>query len=222
MEGLCKFFFYSITATAISVFITLLAAYPMSKKDLVGRKFFNALFVITMFLEEDWFLHLFWWISFVWLIQYGQFCYQAHLMYGIWYWQEPIISLFPMNYGKLRRLMEKWDTVLLPDFTSTLQTNHCSSGIMGICWNVEQLFWCNDLFKWCWFAAITVSTSFHFGTKYTSIRNDCWYSKYAEMAKMAELLKYSTIVVSSIPLLVMYPFFQKYFDKGVMVGSIKG
>ena len=38
----------------------------------------------------------------------------------------------------------------------------------------------------------------------------------AEMAKMAELLKYSTIVVSSIPLLVMYPFFKKYFDKGVI------
>ena len=44
----------------------------------------------------------------------------------------------------------------------------------------------------------------------------------AEMSKLAELLKYSTIVVSSIPLLLMYPFFQKYFDKGIMVGSIKG
>lgn len=44
----------------------------------------------------------------------------------------------------------------------------------------------------------------------------------AEMSKMAELLKYSTIVVSSIPLLLMYPFFQKYFDKGIMVGSVKG
>ena len=44
----------------------------------------------------------------------------------------------------------------------------------------------------------------------------------AEMAKLAELLKYSTIVISSIPLLVMYPFFQKYFDKGIMVGSVKG
>ena len=44
----------------------------------------------------------------------------------------------------------------------------------------------------------------------------------AEMAKMAELLKYSTIIVSSLPLLIMYPFFQKYFDKGVMVGSVKG
>ena len=44
----------------------------------------------------------------------------------------------------------------------------------------------------------------------------------AEMSKISELLKYSTIVVSSLPLLVMYPFFQKYFDKGIMVGSIKG
>lgn len=38
-RGFANSFFYSITATAISVFITLLAAYPMSKKDLVGRKF---------------------------------------------------------------------------------------------------------------------------------------------------------------------------------------
>ena len=44
----------------------------------------------------------------------------------------------------------------------------------------------------------------------------------AMMAKIAEQLKYSTIVVSSLPLLVMYPFFQKYFEKGVMLGSVKG
>ena len=44
----------------------------------------------------------------------------------------------------------------------------------------------------------------------------------AEMAKVAEQLKYATIVVSSLPLLIMYPFFQKYFDKGIMVGSVKG
>ena len=44
----------------------------------------------------------------------------------------------------------------------------------------------------------------------------------AMMAKIAEQLKYATIVVSSLPLLVMYPFFQKYFEKGVLVGSVKG
>lgn len=40
---------YSVSFTVISVGITILAAYPMSKKDLVGKKFFNAFFVITMF-----------------------------------------------------------------------------------------------------------------------------------------------------------------------------
>ena len=44
----------------------------------------------------------------------------------------------------------------------------------------------------------------------------------AEIAKVAEQLKYATNVVSSLPLLVMYPFFQKYFDAGIMAGSIKG
>lgn len=44
----------------------------------------------------------------------------------------------------------------------------------------------------------------------------------AERAQLAELLKYATIIISSLPLLVMYPFFQKYFDAGIMAGSVKG
>ena len=39
---------------------------------------------------------------------------------------------------------------------------------------------------------------------------------------IAELLKYSLIVVASIPVLVIYPFVQKYFVKGVMIGGLKG
>jgi len=44
----------------------------------------------------------------------------------------------------------------------------------------------------------------------------------AMQMKMASLIKYSTIVVSSLPVLIAYPFLQKYFEKGVMLGSIKG
>ena len=40
-RGFLNSFLYSIAFTAISVFVTLLAAYPMSKKEFVGRKFFN-------------------------------------------------------------------------------------------------------------------------------------------------------------------------------------
>lgn len=43
----------------------------------------------------------------------------------------------------------------------------------------------------------------------------------AELAKVSEMIKYSAIVISSLPLIIMYPFFQKYFEKGVMVGSLK-
>ena len=43
----------------------------------------------------------------------------------------------------------------------------------------------------------------------------------AELKKLSEMIKYSSIVISSLPLMVMYPFFQKYFEKGVMVGSLK-
>jgi putative aldouronate transport system permease protein len=43
----------------------------------------------------------------------------------------------------------------------------------------------------------------------------------AEVKKMSEMIKYSSIILSSLPLIIMYPFFQKYFEKGVMVGSIK-
>lgn len=42
------------------------------------------------------------------------------------------------------------------------------------------------------------------------------------IAQMADVIKYSLIVVSTLPVLVIYPFIQKYFVKGVMIGSIKG
>ena len=38
----------------------------------------------------------------------------------------------------------------------------------------------------------------------------------------SELVKYCTIIVSTIPILIIYPFLQKYFEKGVMIGAVKG
>ena len=43
-----------------------------------------------------------------------------------------------------------------------------------------------------------------------------------KMQGLAELLKYSLIVISSVPMLILYPFIQKHFVKGVMIGAIKG
>jgi multiple sugar transport system permease protein/putative aldouronate transport system permease protein len=47
-------------------------------------------------------------------------------------------------------------------------------------------------------------------------------SAFAARQAMRELLKYALIVVASVPVLLIYPFVQKYFIKGIMIGAIKG
>lgn len=44
----------------------------------------------------------------------------------------------------------------------------------------------------------------------------------ARQAQLAELLKYAMIIVSTAPVLIVYPFLQRFFVKGIMVGSVKG
>lgn len=43
-----------------------------------------------------------------------------------------------------------------------------------------------------------------------------------EAQQFADQIKYGVIIVATLPLLVIYPFLQKYFEKGVMVGAVKG
>ena len=47
-------------------------------------------------------------------------------------------------------------------------------------------------------------------------------AEQARREALASMMKYSLIIVSSIPVLVIYPFVQKHFVKGVMIGSVKG
>jgi len=43
-----------------------------------------------------------------------------------------------------------------------------------------------------------------------------------ELTALGELIKYATIVVATVPILLVYPFIQKYFVKGIMIGAVKG
>ena len=43
-----------------------------------------------------------------------------------------------------------------------------------------------------------------------------------EQQRMGDLIKYGMIILSALPLLVLYPFLQRYFVQGVMIGAIKG
>ena len=43
-----------------------------------------------------------------------------------------------------------------------------------------------------------------------------------EVAQVGQTIKYATVIVSTVPILVIYPFLQKYFESGVLIGAIKG
>lgn len=47
-------------------------------------------------------------------------------------------------------------------------------------------------------------------------------STMMHLQELAETLKYSVIIVSSLPMMILYPFVEKYFEKGMMIGSVKG
>src|SRR5699024_11626630 len=46
-------------------------------------------------------------------------------------------------------------------------------------------------------------------------------ASFGEQLRMAELVKYAVIIVSALPLLVVYPFLQRFFIQGVLIGSVK-
>lgn len=222
-RGFANSFFYSITATAISVFITLLAAYPMSKKDLVGRKFFNALFVITMFFGGGLIptfilmnqLRL---VNTVWAILLPGAFNVWNMILARTYYQSVSSELWEAAQLDGANEIQYFFLILLP-LCKPIIAVLALWGFVGM-WNsyFDAMIYLNDADLQP--LQLVLRSILVQNTPQSGMIADI--QSTAEMAKMAELLKYSTIVVSSIPLLVMYPFFQKYFDKGVMVGSIKG
>lgn len=222
-RGFANSFFYSVTATAISVFITLLAAYPMSKRELVGRKLFNALFIITMFfgggliptfiLMNE--LRL---VNTVWAILLPGAFNVWNMILARTYYQSISKELWEASQIDGANEIQYFFQILLP-LCKPIIAVLALWGFVGM-WNsyFDAMIYLNDASLQP--LQLVLRSILVQNTPQSGMIADI--QSTAEMAKMAELLKYSTIVVSSLPLLVMYPFFQKYFDKGVMVGSIKG
>ncbi len=214
---------YSLLFTAISVFITMLCAYPMSRNDFKGRGFFNTIFMITMFFGGG-------------LIPTYLLISSLHLLDSMWaiilpgafsVWNMIIARTYYRGIpGELREAAEVdganevtyFFQILLPVCTPVI-------AVLAL-WQFVGMW--NSYFD----AMIYLNTSskqpLQLVLRAILIQNEpdpgmiSDMQSTAQRAQLAELLKYATIIISSLPLLVMYPFFQKYFDAGIMAGAVKG
>ena len=222
-RGFRNSFFYSVTSTLLSVFITLLAAYPRSKKELVGRGFFNTIFIITMFFGGGLIptfivmnqLRL---VNTVWAIILPGSFNVWNMILARTYYQSISKELWEASQIDGASEIQYFFKILIP-LCKPIIAVLVLWGFVGM-WNsyFDAMIYLNDANLQP--LQLVLRSILIQNTPQSGMISDI--QSTAEMAKMAELLKYSTIIVSSLPLLIMYPFFQKYFDKGVMVGSVKG
>ena len=214
---------YSVLFTAISVVITLLAAYPMSRSDFRFKRFFNAIYMITMFfgggliptyllISDLGMLNTIWAILLpgafsVWNMIIARTYYQ-----GIPHDLEEAASIDGATE------MIYFFQILLPVCTPIIATI-CMWQFVGM-WNsyFDAMIYLNDASKQP--LQLVLRSILIQSQPEQGMVSDM--QSTAERAQLAELLKYATIIISSLPLLLMYPFFQRYFDSGIMAGAVKG
>lgn len=223
IRGFVNSIFYSFTYSALTVAVSILTAYPLSKQKLVGKRPITIFLMITMFIGGG-------------LVPTYLLVKNLGMLNTVW----AIILPGSINV---------WNIILARTYFKQLPAELEEAAIIDGA-NEMQIFFKIMLplakpiiFVLFLYAFVGQWNSYFDAMIYLNdadlqplqlvlrkilIQNQPQQdmigsaTQMAEMAQLAELIKYSTIVISSLPLLVMYPFFQKYFDKGMMAGSLKG
>ncbi|AIQ57801.1 carbohydrate ABC transporter permease [Paenibacillus borealis] len=211
----------TVAGTLISILMTALTAYPLSKRNLPGISFFMVLFIFTMLFSGG-------------LIPNYLLMRQLHLINNLWVLILPgMISVFNMlviksYYESLPEALEesaridgaKTYTILfriiLPLSMPVIATIALFYAV-GY-WNdyFGPMIYINDT------ALKTLQLYLQDVVMDASAANAVNKSVDDLMNMSPEGIRAATVVASTVPILFVYPFLQKYFIKGVLIGSVKG
>ena len=214
---------YSLLFTFLSVLITMLCAYPMSRADFKGRGFFNTLFMITMFFGGG-------------LIPTYLLISSLGMLDSMWavilpgafsVWNMTIARTYYRGIPSELREAADVDGANELTFYFKILLPVCTPIIAVLAlWQFVGMW--NSYFDAMIYLNSSSKQPLQLVMRAILIQNQPESGMIADMqstaqrAQLADLLKYATIIISSFPLMFMYPFFQKYFDSGIMAGSVKG
>lgn len=219
--------FYTTAGTMINLAVTLPAAYALSRKDFVGRNIFTAIFTLTMFFSGGL-------IPTYLLIKglgmrdtiWALLIPGAAGMYNIIITRTFFQSNIPSELQEAAEIDGCTNTRLF--FIIVLPLSTPIIAVMALFYGVGH--W-NSYFT----ALIYISNKKLFPLQLVlreilvqnQISTDMLKTgeeidTLVKQAKIADIIKYAVIIVSTLPILAIYPLIQRYFVKGIMIGAIKG
>lgn len=224
LTGFVNSIFYTTAGTAVNIVMTVLAAYPLSRKELKGGSVVMVLFTFTMIFNAG-------------MIPNYVLMKDLHLLDTRWVMILPAaISAYNMIIARTffsanipRELLEAAQMDGCSDFKFLLSiVIPLSKAILAVLVMFYATVHWNSYFN----AFLYLSSDELYPlqiilrdiliTAQTAASDTSDAESALEIQGLAESMKYSLMIVSTIPMMCIYPFAQKYFTQGVMIGSIKG
>ncbi len=222
--GFKNSFTYAVSFALLSTTISLTAAYGLSKRDLVGRNIFMAFFIITLFLNGG--------LIPTYLLVRGLGMYNT-----IW------ALIIPNSVNVINIILARTfiTSSISNEIKQAAEIDGCSNfnyfirillplskPLIAILLLYDIVGQWNSYFDAMIYLDNKLMYPLQLVLRNILVQNDAPpgmigdIQSINELKRIAELIKYSVIIIASAPLIILYPFLQKYFEKGVMLGSIKG
>ncbi|WP_422658737.1 carbohydrate ABC transporter permease [Paenibacillus sp. EC2-1] len=220
---------YTVVGTTINLVVTLPAAYALSRKDFIGRNFFMGMFMVTMFfgggLVPSYLLvKQLGMIDTIWAIVIPSAASIWNIIVSRTFFQSSI----PKELQEAAQIdgctnMRLFVKIILPLSMPIIAVMALFYGVGN--WNsyFSALIYLNDSAKYPLQLVlrqilVLQQMSAQGGGAIDASTAAAMNSK----AEIAALVKYAVIIVATVPIIAIYPFLQRYFVQGVMIGSVKG
>lgn len=209
---------YTFFGTLINVVMTALCAYPLSRKKLYGRGFFTMLIVFTMFFDAGIISNFMVVLSLgikntIWAILLPPAINVWYMIIMRTFFQGIPEELHESAYIDGANDLVIFGRIILPLSKAVLATMVVFYAVWH--WNsfFPELVYLDDRMLY----------PMQLILRNMLLESDAGSATVSsDVAVMGRNIKYAAVFITVLPILVVYPFAQKYFVKGVMVGSVKG
>lgn len=228
-SGYANTILYTVVGTAVNLMVTIPAAYALSRKDFVGRGFFMGMFMVTMFFGGG-------------LVPSYLLIKELGLIDSMWalilpsaasVWNIIVTRTFFQGTipGELQEAaqmdgcsnLKLFFNIVLPLSMPIIAVMALFYGVGH--WNsyFSAMIYLNDSAKYPLQLVLRqILVLQEMSAQGSGMMDGSSASALNNKAEVAALVRYAVIIVSTLPVIIVYPFLQRYFVQGVMIGSVKG